>query len=117
MTNLRNTLIAEEKEKYVLSKNGEELSRLLDKRDLAKAATEEAEKEIRGLINRLDLKSVYSYTKKEEVLERLRDKEIGDLHPEVDIDEALDNLIIKSIDDDFNADEFIEQYLNKVRNG
>ena len=116
-TDLRKTLIAEEKEKYVLSKEGKELSKLLEIRDEASNAVKEAEKAVKELAEKLGLSNVYSYTKKEEALERLRDKEIEKLHPAVDIDEALDDLIIRSIEDGFNVDTFIEQYLNKVRNG
>lgn len=89
----------------------------MDERDEAKARAEAAEKAVTDLAKSLDLTRVYAYTKKEEVLDQLRDKEIEERHPKVDIDAALDELIIQSVEDDFNVDNFIEHYLKQVRNG
>ena len=88
----------------------------MNERDSAKTKLEAIEKQIRSYIEELHLTNVYSYTKIEEAIERLRDKEIESMYPALDIDAALDDLIIESVDEDFNVDDFINRYLKKVSN-
>lgn len=89
----------------------------MDERDRAKVIADAAEKEAKTFMDELELKGVYTYTKTEEILEKLKNKEIEDRHPAIDIDAALDDLIIESVEDDFSVDAFIEHYLEQVRNG
>lgn len=89
----------------------------MDERDKAKVIADAADKEVRTIIDELELKGVYTYTSTEDILEKLKNKEIEDRHPAIDIDAALDDLIIESVEDDFSVDAFIEHYLEQVRNG
>lgn len=112
---LRFKLIEEEKKKYTPSTDAIKFSELIEKRNEYKKLSEEATEEIKKFAENLGLKGYYIYMSVEESLNRLRDKEIEEKYPKIDIDAVLDDLIIESIEEDFNADNFIEHYLKQIR--
>lgn len=116
-TNLRNQLIDEEKKNYTPSADAVKLAALLEKRDKLKAESEAAADEAKKFIDGLGITGCYAYTKSDEILIKLKDKEIEVKYHRVDLDAALDDLIIESVEEDFSVDNFIEHYLKQVRNG
>lgn len=116
-TNLRNQLIDEEKKNYTPSADAVKLAALLEKRDKLKAESEAAADEAKKFIDELGITGCYAYTKSDEILIKLKDKEIEVKYHRVDLDAALDDLIIESVEEDFSVDNFIEHYLKQVRNG
>ena len=115
--NQRNRLIEEEKKNHTPSPEAEKLAKLLAKRDRLKAESEVASDAAKKYAEELGIATYYTYSKAEEALDKLRDKEIEAKYAEIDLDAALDDLIIESVEDDFNVDNFIEQYLKQMRNG
>lgn len=115
-TNLRATLIEEETKNYVPSPDSVKLAKLLDARDETKKVADKAADDVKKFSEDLNLTGIYGYTGKDEVLKKLRDKEISKKYPAVDVDAALDDLIIESVEEDFDVNKFIEHYLDKLRN-
>lgn len=115
--NLRNKLIEDEKKNYTPSADAVKLAELLEKRDKLKALSEAAADEAKKFADTIGVSGYYAYTKADEALTKLKDKEIEAKYPKVDVDAALDDLIIESVEDDFSVDNFIEHYLKQVRNG
>lgn len=115
--NQRNRLIEEEKKNHTPSPEAEKLAKLLAERDRLKEESEAAADAAKKYAEELGITSYYAYTKADEALNKLRDKEIEAKYTKVDLDAALDDLIIESVEDDFNVDSFIEQYLKQMRNG
>lgn len=116
--NQRNRLIEEEKKNHTLSPEAEKLAKLLAKRDRLKEESEVAADVVKKYAEELGITTYYTYSlKAEEALDKLRDKEIEAKYAKIDLDAALDDLIIESVEDDFNVDNFIEQYLKQMRNG
>lgn len=115
--NLRDKLIEDEKRNYTPSADYTKLAELTEKRDRLKALSDSASDEAKKFADALGISGFYAYTKADEALEKLRNKEIEARHPKVDVDAALDDLIIESVEDDFSVDNFIEHYLKQVRNG
>lgn len=115
--NQRNRLIEEEKKNYTPSPEAEKFAKFLAERDRLKAESEVATNTAKKYAEELGITGYYIYTEANEALTKLRDKEIGAKYAEVDLDAALDDLIIESVGDDFSADSFIEQYLKQMRNG
>lgn len=116
-SNLRNKLIEEEKRNYTPSANAVRLAALIEKRDKLKAESEAAAEEARKFAESIGVTGYYAYTKAEDALSKLKDKEIESNYPKVDLGAALDDLIIESVEDDFSVEGFIEHYLKQVRNG
>lgn len=114
---LRSKLIEEEKKNYTPSENALKLAELTSKRDKLKAESEAATDEAKRFADAIGVTGYYVCTKAEEALNKLRDSEIEAKYPKVDLDAALDDLIIESVEDDFSVDGFIEQYLKQMRNG
>lgn len=114
---LRDKLIAQEKVGYVPSDNAKKLAALLEERDRLKALSEKASDSAKKFADDLGITGYYAYSKADEALEKLKTKEIEGKYPKVDLEAATDDLIIESVEDDFNVESFIEYYLNKVRNG
>lgn len=114
---LRDKLIAQEKVGYVPSDNAKKLAALLEERDRLKALSEKASDDAKKFADDLGITGYYAYSKADEALEKLKTKEIEGKYPKVDLEAATDDLIIESVEDDFNVESFIEYYLNKVRNG
>ena len=115
--NQRNRLIEEEKKNHTPSPEAEKLAKLLAERDRLKEESEAAADAAKKYAEELGITSYYSYSKANEALNKLRDKEIEGKYAKIDLDAALDDLIIESVEDDFNVDSFIEQYLKQMRNG
>lgn len=114
---LRNTLIEEEIKNYVPSKEYQELTALLDKRDELKKEYEKSMTECKELADKLGLISFYaSTTRAEDAIPRLTKQEVSAKYPEIDLDAALDDLIIESVKDEFDIDNFINTYLKKIKN-
>nr|DAI45617.1 MAG TPA: hypothetical protein [Bacteriophage sp.] len=113
---LRNTLIAEDKQNYTPSANAVKLSKLIQKKDKLKAVYSEAIEAARKFAESVGIHNIYDYNG-EDVIHRLKILEIEDKYPRINLDAALDDLIISSIEDDFNVDNFIEQHLRKIKNG
>lgn len=114
---LRQELIREATLSYTPSKDAQNLIRLAQERDDLKVAAENAVSTFRKEVDRLGLKGVYAYSKVDDVFSAIKNKEVQDMYLQVDLDEALDDLIIESTKEDFTIEGFIEQYLNKIRNG
>lgn len=114
---LRDKLIAQERLSYTPSENAKRLAALLEERDRLKALSEKAADDAKKFAEDLGISGYYAYTKADEALEKLKTKEIEGKYPKVDLEAATDDLIIESVEDDFNVESFIEHYLNKVRNG
>lgn len=116
-TNLRNKLIEDKKKNYTPSANYTKLAELMEKRNRLKVLYESASDEAKKFADAIGVSDYYTYTKADEALEKLRNMEIEAKIPKVDIDAALDDLIIESVEDDFSVDGFIEHYLKQMRNG
>lgn len=114
---LRDKLISEDTQNYTPSANAAKLSELIQKRDSLKAAYEEASEEVKRFAEFIGIQNVYAYMKKEDIISRLKTMEIEDKYPKIDLDAALDDLIIGSVEDDFSVDNFIGQYLEEIKNG
>lgn len=114
---LRNKLIEDEKRNYTPSADYTKLAELVEKRDKLRSLSDSAASEAKKFADAIGISDYYSYTKADEALEKLRNKEIEARHPEFDIDAVLDDLIIESVEDDFSVDDFIEHYLKQMRNG
>jgi len=115
--NLRTKLIEEETKNYTPSADAVKLAELLEKRDKLKALSEAAADEAKKFADAIGITGYYAYTKADEALTKLKTKEIEAKYPKVDVDAALDDLIIESVEDDFSVDGFIEHYLKQVSNG
>lgn len=115
--NLRIKLIEDEKRNYTPSADAVKLAELLEKRDKLKALSEAAADEAKKFADTIGVSGYYAYTKADEALTKLKDKEIEEKYPKIDVDAALDDLIIESVEDDFNVNNFIEHYLKQMRNG
>lgn len=115
--NLRSKLIEDEKRNYTPSADYTKLAELVEKRDKLRILSDSAASEAKKFADAIGISGYYSYTKADEALEKLRNKEIEARHLKVDIDAALDDLIIESVEDDFSVDDFIEHYLKQMRNG
>lgn len=113
--NQRNRLIEEEKKNHTPSPEAEKLAKLIAERDRLKAESEAATDAAKKYADELGITGFYTYTKADEVLNKLRNKEIEAKYTKVDLDAALDDLIIESVEDDFNVDNFIEHYLKEMR--
>lgn len=115
--NQRNRLIEDEKKNYTPSPDASRLAALIAERDRLKAESEAATDAAKKCADELGITGFYTCTKADEALNKLRDKEIEAKYTKVDLDAALDDLIIESVEDDFSVDGFIEQYLKQMRNG
>ena len=116
VNNLRDKLIEDEKRNYTPSSDYTKFAELLEKRDKFKALSEAAMNEAIEFACAIGVSGYYTFTKADEALKKLRNREIEVRHPKVDTDAALDDLIIESVEDDFSVDSFIEHYLKQVRN-
>ena len=114
--NQRNYLIKEEIKNYTLSPEAKKLAELIAKRDRLKGESEAAANTAKKYAEELGITNYYLYTKVDEALQELRDKEINDKYAIIDLGAALDDLIIESVEDDFNVDSFIERYLKQMKN-
>lgn len=117
VNNLRSKLIEDEKRNYTPSANYTKLAELMEERDRLKTLFDSASTEAKKFSDAIGISDSYVYTKADVVLEKLRNREIEEKVPKVDIDAALDDLIIESVEDDFSVDGFIEHYLKQMRNG
>ena len=88
----------------------------MNERDRLQAESDAATKAAKEFADKLGITGYYNFTAINEALEKLKNKEITDKHPVINLDAALDDLIIQSIEEDFNIDNFIEHYLKQVRN-
>lgn len=114
---LRSKLIAEDTQNYTPSDNYIKFSKLIKERDKLREAADELANKVSNLAQSIGLKNVYNYTKEEEILSKLKTHEIESKYSTINLDAALDELIIGSVEDDFSVDNFIEQYLEEIRNG
>lgn len=114
--NKRNQLIEDEKKNYTPSPNAIKLANLIAERDRLKSESEAATNAAKKYADELGITGYYAYTKAEEALSKLRDKEIDARYSKVDLEAALDDLIIESVEDGFSIDDFIGQYLIQMRN-
>ena len=111
---LRARLIEKETRDYTLSDNAKELIKLIEKRDNLKELADNAADAVRKFAESIGLAGIYNYTKTDEAIAKIKTKEIEDKYPNLDLDAALDDLIIDSVEDDFSVDGFIESYLKQV---
>jgi hypothetical protein len=114
---LREALIKKAKEEYVLSGKAKEIAEMIERRDKLKAEAESIAENIRKSAEDLGVTGVYLYSKSEEIIEKLINKGVEEKYPKIDLEAALDELIIKSVDDVIDIDGFIEHYLKQMRNG
>lgn len=115
--NQRNQLIENEKKNYTPSPDAVKLAALIAERDRLREEAEIATKAANKFADELGITNFYASTKVDDALSKLRDKEINAKYVRVNLDAALDDLIIESIEDNFNVDSFIEQYIKQMRNG
>lgn len=87
----------------------------MNERNRLQAEAEAAMGAAKEFADKLGIKGYYSCTAINEALEKLKNKEVTDKHPVIDLDAALDDLIIQSIEEDFNIDNFIEHYLKQMK--
>lgn len=113
----RNKLIEEEKKSYTPSPKAEKLLTLMAKRDKLKAEAEEAAELAKKYADELNIVGYYTYSRTDEILNKLKTIEIEKKYPNIDLDAALDDLIIEYVEENFNVNNFIEQYLKQMRNG
>lgn len=115
--NQRNSLIEEEIKNYTPSPRAKKFAKLLAERDRLKKEAEEATNAAKKYAEEMGILSYYYYTGAEEALNNIRDREIEAKYAKIDLAAALDDLIIESVEDDFNVDNFIEHYLKQMTNG
>lgn len=87
----------------------------MNERDRLEAESNAAIAAAKEFADKLGITGYYSCTAINEALEKLKNKEITDKHPAINLDAALDDLIIQSIEEDFNIDNFIEHYLKQMK--
>lgn len=87
----------------------------MNERDRLEAESNAAIVAAKEFADKLGITGYYSRTEINEALEKLKNKEITDKHPVINLDAALDDLIIQSIEEDFNIDNFIEHYLKQMK--
>ena len=113
----RTRLIEEEEKNYVPSPEAKKFAALLKERDKLKDKYEDASIMARAYAEELGLTTYYNYDSAKSALDKLKDKEIHSKYAKIDLDAALDDLIIESVEDDFNVDSFIEHYIKRMKNG
>ncbi len=113
---LRKELIEKEKKNYTPSENALKLKELTEKSNRLRIELDAATEEVREFARNLGVIDYYNYYGTGDILAKLIDFEIEAKYPKIDLDAALDDLIIKSVEDDFDIDNFIEHYLKQVRN-
>ena len=113
----RTRLIEEEEKNYVPSPETKKFAALLKERDEFKGKYEEASSMAKAYAEELGLTTYYNYDSAKSALDKLKDKEIHSKYAKIDLDAALDDLIIESVEDDFNVDSFIEHYIKRMKNG
>lgn len=114
-TNYRAKLIEEDKKNYIPSSDYNKFKTLLNERNRLQAESKAAMGAAKEFADELGIRGYYSCTAINEALEKLKNKEITDKHPDINLDAALDDLIIQSIEEDFNIDNFIEHYLKQMK--
>lgn len=114
-TNYRAKLIEEDKKNYIPSSDYDKFKTLLNERNRLQAEAEAAMEAAKEFADKLGITGYYSCTAINEALEKLKNKEVTDKYPVTDLDAALDDLIIQSIEEDFNIDNFIEHYLKQMK--
>ena len=87
----------------------------MNERNRLQAEAEAAMEAAKEFADKLGITGYYSCTAINEALEKLKNKEVTDKYPVTDLDAALDDLIIQSIEEDFNIDNFIEHYLKQMK--
>lgn len=87
----------------------------MNERNRLNAESDAAMEAAKEFADKLGITGYYSCTAINEALEKLKNKEITDKHPAINLDAALDDLIIQSIEEDFNIDNFIEHYLKQMK--
>lgn len=87
----------------------------MNERNRLQAESKAAMGAAKEFADELGIRGYYSCTAINEALEKLKNKEITDKHPDINLDAALDDLIIQSIEEDFNIDNFIEHYLKQMK--
>ena len=87
----------------------------MNERNRLQAESEAAMGAAKEFADELGIRGYYSCTAINEALEKLKNKEITDKHPDINLDAALDDLIIQSLEEDFNIDNFIEHYLKQMK--
>lgn len=113
--NRRNKLIEEDKKNYTPSPEAKRLIALIIERDRLQAKLNTAAEAANEYAYELGITNFYTCTKADDALSKLKDKEIQARYAKVDLDAALDDLIIECVEDDFNVDNFIEHYLKEMR--
>lgn len=113
-TSLRDKLIKEEKNTYIPSPNVKKAEELIDKRDKLKKQADEAAEAARNFIESLGI-TFYNYGDKKDAINKIKEQDIENKYPPLDLGAALDNLIIDSITEDFDINNFIESYLKPIR--
>lgn len=113
----RTRLIEEEEKNYVPSPEVKKFAALLKERDEFKDKYEEALSMAKAYAEDLGLTTYYNYDSVKSALDKLKDKEIHSKYAKIDLDAALDDLIIESVEDGFNVDSFIEHYIKRMKNG
>ena len=114
-TNYRAKLIEEDKKNYIPSSDYDKFKTLLNERDRLEAEFNAAIAAAKEFADKLGITCYYGRTEINEALEKLKNKEITDKHPVIDLDAAIEDLIIQSIEEDFNIDNFIEHYLKQMK--
>lgn len=113
---LREELIEEAKKNYIPSENVTKLTELLERRDKLRDEVDKAVNEAKKLAKSVGIEGVYTYTKADEILNKLINKELECKYPKINIEEALDDLIISTSNENFSVDNFIESYLIRLKN-
>lgn len=114
---LRKALLEKERLNYTPTPYYNKVAEYLETRDTYSKLAEEAYNKAKEIVDKLTVPGIYKSTSSATVLENLKNKEIEKRVPVVDMDDALDELIIQSIDEDFEVNNFINYYLDKMRNG
>lgn len=112
---LRDKLVEEARRNYTLSPNAKKAIELINKRDELKEQADKAAEDTREFLENLGIKGFFNYSKKEEALSKIKEKELKELYPPLDLNAALDNLIIAATREDFDINNFIESYLKQMK--
>lgn len=113
---LRNSLIEEAAATYTPSKNVATLVFLIKERDNLESQKNKIMSKINDIAHNLGI-TIYAYHDDKDVLSIAKKAEIANKFPKINLEAALDDLIIESIKENFDATGFIKHYLKQIKNG
>lgn len=98
---------------YIPSETVQKIIQLYKERDARKEADKAMKIQLEALAKPLNI-ILSEFTPTDEAINKVKKAVITSTLPKLDLDEALDELLIASIDDDFNPTDFITNYVEKI---